>query len=95
MKKLMFALVSMAPTLAMAGDEYSFKSSAVLGASAVMIAAVLGGTYAQGKAAATTFEGIARNPAAQEKLFVPLIIGMALIESLVILGFVATLLIKG
>ena len=44
----------------------------------------LGGALGQGKAAASALEGIARNPAASGKIFVPMIIGLALIESLVI-----------
>lgn len=46
--------------------------------------AVIGGALAQGKVAAAAMEGIARNPSAQEKMFTPMIIGLALIESLVI-----------
>jgi F-type H+-transporting ATPase subunit c len=47
-----------------------------------------GGTQGQGKAAAAALEGIARNPGAQNKIFVPMILALALIESLVILAFV-------
>lgn len=47
-----------------------------------------GGTQGQGKAAAAALEGIARNPGAQNKIFVPMILALALIESLVILTFV-------
>lgn len=49
--------------------------------------AVFGGTAAQGKAASAALEGMARNPAASDKLFTPLILALALIESLVILAF--------
>ena len=49
--------------------------------------AVLGGALGQSKAAAAALEGIARNPAAQGQIFVPMIIGLALMESLVILAF--------
>ena len=49
--------------------------------------AAFGGALGQGKAAAAALEGIARNPAASGKLFVPMIIGLALIESLVIYAF--------
>ena len=57
--------------------------------------AALGGTIAQGKAASAALEGIARNPEAQDKIFTPMILGMALIESLVILGFVIAFMIQG
>ena len=39
-------------------------------------------------------EGIARNPQAQKDMFVPLMIGMAFIESLVIYAFVIAFLIQ-
>lgn len=57
--------------------------------------AALGGTMAQGKTASAALEGIARNPEAQDKIFTPMILGMALIESLVILGFVIAFMIQG
>ncbi len=57
--------------------------------------AALGGTLGQGKAAAAALEGIARNPEAQGKIFTPMILSMALIESLVILGFVIAFMIQG
>lgn len=49
--------------------------------------AVIGGTLGQAKTASAALEGIARNPAAQGKIFVPMILGLALIESLVVLSF--------
>lgn len=52
--------------------------------------AVFGGALGQAKAAAAALEGIARNPAAAGKIFVPMIIGLALIESLVIYAFLVT-----
>lgn len=56
--------------------------------------AAIGGAMAQGKAASVALEGIARNPAAADKLFTPMIIALALIESLVIYAFVIAFLIK-
>lgn len=65
-------------------------------ASAIAIGlAAFGGTQGQGKAAAAALEGIARNPEAQGKIFTPMLIGMALIESLVILGFVIAFMLQG
>ena len=58
-----------------------------IGAGIAIGLAVLGGTLGQGKAASSALEGIARNPAAGDKLFTPLILSLALIESLVILAF--------
>jgi F-type H+-transporting ATPase subunit c len=68
---------------AAAADPYASMAAAF----AIAIAA-FGGALAQGKTAAAALEGIARNPAAQGKIFVPMIIGLALIESLVLYAFV-------
>jgi len=46
----------------------------------------LGGALGQGRAAGSALEGISRNPQASGKIFVPMIVGLALIESLVIYG---------
>lgn len=56
-------------------------------AAAIAIGAVYGGTSAQGKAASSALEGMTRNPAAADEMFTPLILTLALIESLVILAF--------
>ena len=72
------------------------ESNAVFALSAALAisGAAIGGAYAQGKAASVALEGIARNPAAADKLFTPMIIALALIESLVIYAFVIAFLIK-
>lgn len=72
-----------APAAAAATDPYASLSAAL----AIGIAA-FGGAIGQGRTATAALEGIARNPAAQGKIFVPMIIGLALIESLVLYAFV-------
>jgi len=57
--------------------------------------AALGGALGQGRAAATALDGIARNPGAADKLFTPLILGLALIESLVIYALIISILLLG
>ncbi|MCB9643674.1 MAG: ATP synthase F0 subunit C [Myxococcales bacterium] len=57
--------------------------------------AAFGGALGQGKAASSALEGIARNPEASGRLFLPLILGLALIESLVIYAFVIALQLVG
>ena len=57
--------------------------------------AAIGGALGQGKTAAAALDGIARNPAAQSKIFAPMIIGLALIESLVIYAFVISFFLQG
>ena len=57
--------------------------------------AALGGALGQAKIAAAALDGIARNPAAQGKIFTPMIIGLALVESLVIYAFVIAFFLNG
>ena len=61
---------------------------AAVGAGVGLGLAALGGALGQGKTASAALEGIARNPAASDKIFTPMIIGLALIESLVLYAFV-------
>lgn len=56
---------------------------------------VVGGTLGQGMAASSAFQSIARNPAAAGKLNAPFFVGMALIESLVLLGWLYFFLQQG
>jgi F-type H+-transporting ATPase subunit c len=57
--------------------------------------AAFGGALGQGRAAAAALEGIARNPGASDKLFTPMIIGLALIESLVIYSLIIAFFLYG
>ncbi len=57
--------------------------------------AALGGALGQGKAAAAALEGIARNPAAADKIQTPLILSLAFIESLSIYALVVAILMLG
>jgi F-type H+-transporting ATPase subunit c len=57
--------------------------------------AALGGALAQGRAAATALDGIARNPGAADKIRGPMILGLALIESLVIYALIIAFLLLG
>ncbi len=59
------------------------KWRAIAAAIAISVAA-FGGATAQGRAATAALEGIARNPGAYSKVFTPMILALALIESLVI-----------
>lgn len=57
--------------------------------------AAFGGALGQGRAAASALEGIARNPGAAGKVQTPMIIALALIESLVIYSLVIAFLLQG
>ncbi len=58
-----------------------------------MAIAVFAGTSAQSKAASTALEGIARNPSAADKIQTPMILGLALMESLVIFMLISVFLV--
>jgi F-type H+-transporting ATPase subunit c len=57
--------------------------------------AALGGALGQSRAAAAALEGIARNPNASDKVFVPMILGLAFIESLVLFTWVLMFMMLG
>ena len=57
--------------------------------------AAFGGALGQGRTASTALDGIARNPGAAAKLFTPMILGLALIESLVIYSLIISILLLG
>lgn len=93
MKKKLLGLVSFLATFAItatafaqdaAANEYDVATAKAWAAGIAIAVAAIGGALGQGKAAAAALEGIARNPNASGKLFVPMILGLALIESLVI-----------
>lgn len=88
LKMIWLALIGLAPMSAFAEEVAHAATGAdpykSLAAALAIGLAAFGGALGQGKTATAALEGIARNPAAQAKLFVPMIIGLALIESLVI-----------
>ena len=102
---LSFLVVLALPALAFAqpegGGGMSAKESAfagnfgliALGAGLSIGLAALGGGIGQGRAAGSALEGIARNPGAAGQIRGPMILGLALIESLVIYALIIALLL--
>ncbi len=64
-----------------------------LGAGFCVAVAALGGGIGQGLAVKGAMEGIARNPGASGKIMTSMIIGLAMIESLVIYALVISILL--
>ena len=99
MKKMALRIVSLITPLALATTAFAQDGdSAVAGKAmaaglAIGIAA-FGCGLGQGRAGAAALEGIARNPNADKKIFTPLILTLALIESLAIYALVIAFLIK-
>jgi len=89
-----FALAAEEAAGAIISDaEYDFHSMAVIGAGIAVGIAAVGAGLGQGVATGKAVEGIARNPGASGKIMTPLIIGLAMMESLTIYGFVIAALI--
>lgn len=107
LKKITIAVVAVlaSPAVLMAAEGaampsgegvYTFlKAALALGAGLGIAIAAFGGALAQGKAAAAALEGIARNPEAASKVMTPMIIALALIESLVIYALVIAFMLLG
>jgi F-type H+-transporting ATPase subunit c len=98
MKRVMVGLAAfLLPAVAFAqqtpgkGAAYPFLTIAI--AFGIGLAA-FAGAFGQAKTASAALEGIARNPNAADKLFVPMILGLAFIESLVLFTWVLMLLMQ-
>lgn len=96
--KITFVFAILMPVLligAAFGSEAGFSETSIkyityFGAMAI---ASFGGTAAQSAAASVALEGIARNPGAADKLLTPMILGLALMESLVIFVLISVFLV--
>lgn len=89
------ALMTGTSSVALAADGGSAETGAYLALAAGLAIgiAAAGGAMGQGQTASRALEGMARNPAAADKLFTPMIIGLVLIESLVIYALVVAILL--
>ncbi|MEW6440182.1 MAG: ATP synthase F0 subunit C [bacterium] len=74
--------------------NFLMKFGLAIGAGLGLGLAAFGGGLGQGRTAAAALEGIARNPGAADKMFVPMIIGLALIESLVLYTFIIAIFLQ-
>jgi len=77
-----------------AANSFDMQAAATIGASLAIGLAVLGGALGQGRAAAAALEGISRNPGAASRIQTPMILGLALIESLVLFAFVLAYMLQ-
>ncbi len=98
---LLGAFVCLSFGIAMAAEEAApaggldpiVKACIAIAAGLGLGIAALGGAIGQGKAVASALDGIGRNPGASGKIMTPMIIGLAMIESLVIYSLVVSLLL--
>ena len=70
------------------------KAAIALGAGLAIAIAAFGAALGQGRMAATAMESIGRNPNAADKLFTPLLLGLAFIEALAIYALLIAFLLQ-
>ncbi len=91
----LIAFSSTAVAAQAAGQTDSSAKVAIALASGLAIAiAAFGAALGQGRLAATAMESIGRNPNAADKLFTPLLLGLAFIEALAIYALLIAFLLQ-
>lgn len=88
----------MATGVAMAADVAGTDSkSAAIAISAGLAVAIaaFGAGLGQGRVGAAAMESIGRNPNAADRIFLPLVLTLALLEALALYGFVIAILLQG
>jgi F-type H+-transporting ATPase subunit c len=92
---LLVASVAFASDGGAASNEFDMKKWIGLACGLGIAIAAFGGALGQGRTASSALDGIARNPGASGKIFTPMILGLALIESLVIYSLIISILLMG
>lgn len=96
MKHLLIFLVLL-PLGSLAAETAETVAGSAVGMKALAAAlaislGALGGALAQGRVASAAMEGIARNPQAVKNMFVPFMVSLAMIESLVLFCLVIAMI---
>lgn len=86
--------LAMAAEGAAPGGDSKAVAIAISAGVAVAIAA-FGAALGQGRVGASAMESIGRNPNAADKLFLPLVLTLALLEALALYGFVIAIILTG
>ena len=103
-KRASLMLIGLVAPVAVFAEEAAMAASsasslqnfgAAIGAGLAIGVAAAGCGMGQGKAVSSALEGIARNPGSSDKIFTPMIIGLALIESLAIYGLLIAFMLLG
>lgn len=92
---LLIPVAAFAQTVAAAGADAYKNFGLAIGAGLAIGIGAFGGAFGQGRAVTAALEGIGRNPGSADKIFVPMIIGLALIESLVIYALLIAFMLYG
>ena len=84
-----------AETAAEGGAGLWYKGLIALAAGLGLGLAAFGAALGQGRATAAAMESIGRNPASADRLFTPLIVGLALMEALALYALVIAFFLQG
>ena len=91
---MMTAGMALAAEGAAGGDSNRAVAIAISAGLAVALASI-GAAFGQGRVGAAAMESIGRNPNAADKIFLPLVLTLALLEALALYGFVIAILLQG
>jgi len=80
---------------AAAGGDSQVKVAVAIAAGVAVAIAAFGAALGQGRVGASAMESIGRNPNAADKLFLPLVLTLALLEALALYGFVIAIILTG
>lgn len=80
---------------AAAGGDSQVKAAVGIAAGLAVAVAAFGAALGQGRVGAAAMESIGRNPNAADRLFLPLVLTLALLEALALYGFVIAIILTG
>lgn len=80
---------------AAAGGDSPARVAIAISAGVAVAIAAFGAALGQGRVGAAAMESIGRNPNAADRLFLPLVLTLALLEALALYGFVIAILLQG
>ena len=93
---MMSAGVALAAAEGAAAATGSQQGVAIAISAGVAVAiAAFGAALGQGRVGAAAMESIGRNPNAADRLFLPLVLTLALLEALALYGFVIAIILSG
>jgi F-type H+-transporting ATPase subunit c len=77
------------------GGSLWYRGLIALAAGLGLGLAAFGAALGQGRATAAAMESIGRNPNSADRIFTPLIVGLALMEALALYAFVIAIILQG
>ncbi len=92
---LMLASPAFAEVGAEGGGGAWWRGLIALAAGLGLGIAAFGAALGQGRATAAAMESIGRNPNSADRIFTPLIVGLALMEALALYAFVIAIILQG